>query len=88
MMTKAEKEKAIIESLKKFASESSDGYGDYHLWEHFFTVVGQAMGYVDKGFTGYTMSHEDEEKVREISRRMISRGLIRVSKSGKMFKVC
>lgn len=83
-MTKQEKERAIIENIKALPS---DGYGAYHIWASIAMAIGQAMGYIRTNQTAYQLHYEDLQKVDEIHRRMVEKGILKPSKSGTAWKL-
>ena len=79
----------IIEAVRALPSE---GYGEYRSVSSLLITVAKVMGYGYRSFlTGKTcrtrQDREQRHKVLRIVKGMEDRGVIRISKSGYMFKL-
>lgn len=86
-MTKQEKEQKIIR-LTRLIPETE--YGEYKTVQSLKRVIALVMNYETTTFrNGDMIINSDEEKAltNEIIRRMQNRGIIKISKSGSMFKL-
>lgn len=86
-MTKHEKEQKIIQMVKLLPDTN---YGEYKTMQGLKRAIAYVMDYSTSTFrNGDMIINNDEEKAltNEIIRRMQNRGIIRISKSGTMFKL-
>lgn len=84
-MTRQEKEQAIIRNIK--ALPNTD-FGSYKYMDGLRIAIANAMGYKVTYFSNNgSYLIEERDQVAEIIRRMEAKKIIRISKSGLMFKL-
>ena len=87
-MTKTEMEARIIDGLRNAPSPEKYG-GEYKYYQWLPNVISKVMGYriIHDWFGNRFDTIEEKRNVEEIIRRMEANGIIKMSKSGKMFRL-
>ena len=86
---KKQKEEQIIRMCKALPDSP---YGKYHYFETLYYIIGCTMGYqfitYHYGRVWKFKSHDEYLNCVEVGRRMIARGIIKLSRKGGAWRVC